>query len=140
MPEVVAADRRVWKVRRRWVTQRVELPRRKDFDATDGLEALDVVDGVSGLVIGIVLALTLALALILVWPLLALAIELIVLVFLALAGIIGRVLFRRPWSVVATTDGPPPEKLAWDVSGWRASRAAIDEIETALRSGREPRV
>lgn len=92
------------------------------------------------MVIGLVVALTFALALLFVWPLLALAIELIAIVLLALGGLIGRVVFRRPWLIVATTDGPPAEQLGWRVPGWRGSGAAIAEIETALRSGREPRL
>jgi len=115
------------------------MPRRGDLDATDGLFALDFVDGVSSLLLGILIALTLALALVLVWPLLALAVELIALVFIALAGLIGRLLFRRPWRIVATTAGPPEDELAWDVPGWRASREAIEIVETALRAGTEPR-
>jgi hypothetical protein len=83
MASLTAPDKRVWKVRRRWMTQRLRLPRRSDFDATDGFHALDIVDSVSGVVVGVVIALTLALALVFVWPLLALAIELIVIVSVA---------------------------------------------------------
>ena len=141
MTSVTAPDKRVWKVGRRWLPKRVRLPRRPDVDATDGgLLAIDVAESVSGLVVGLLVAVTLALALVLVWPLFALALELIALVFLALGGVIARVVLRRPWLIVATTEGPPVERLAWDVSGWRASGAAIDEVAAALRSGRDPQL
>jgi hypothetical protein len=137
---VTAPDKRTWKVGRRWLPKKLRLPRRRDFDATDGIFALDFVEGVSTLVVGIVIFVTLALALVLVWPILALAIELIAIVLIALVGLIGRVLFRRPWRIVATPDDAPADQLMWDVPGWRASSEAIEEIATALKSGREPRV
>jgi hypothetical protein len=41
---------------------------------------------------------------------------------LAVAGVVGRVLFRRPWTVDAVD--PSGARLAWSVVGWRASGGA----------------
>ncbi len=48
--------------------------------------------------------------------------ELLLIVLLALAGIVGRVLFRRPWIVDAVNANG--EHYNWPVVGWRASGAA----------------
>ena len=48
--------------------------------------------------------------------------ELLLVLVLAVGGAIGRVLFRRPWTVDAV--GPDGEHHQWSVVGWRASGAA----------------
>lgn len=48
--------------------------------------------------------------------------ELLLIVVLALAGVVGRVLFRRPWTVDAVS--PDGSHHTWSVVGWRASAAA----------------
>lgn len=55
-------------------------------------------------------------------PLLIALGELLLVLVLALAGIVGRVLFRRPWIVDAVS--PTGEHRAWPVVGWGASAAA----------------
>lgn len=65
--------------------------------------------------------------------------EFLFVVLLALAGFIGRVLFRRPWTVDAVSPGGAHD--TWSVVGWRASGharqfvaeriAATDTIPTA---------
>jgi phosphotransferase system glucose/maltose/N-acetylglucosamine-specific IIC component len=47
--------------------------------------------------------------------------ELVFVVLLAVAGIVGRVLFRRPWTVDAVS--PTGEHHVWFVVGWKASGA-----------------
>jgi len=71
-------------------------------------------------------------------PLLLFGIELIILGLVVAAGIIGRVLLRRPWLIRARSIGPPRQEMAWKVSGWRHSADAIDEIASAFTSGIEP--
>ena len=48
--------------------------------------------------------------------------ELLLVLLLTLAGLIGRLLFRRPWTVDAV--GPDGERVEWPVVGWRRSGAA----------------
>lgn len=48
--------------------------------------------------------------------------ELVLILLLALAGVIGRVLFRRPWTVDAVS--PDGAHHMWSIVGWRASGAA----------------
>ena len=48
--------------------------------------------------------------------------ELLFIVLLTLAGVVGRVLFRRPWTVDAID--PAGHHHEWSVVGWRASAAA----------------
>lgn len=48
--------------------------------------------------------------------------ELLLIVLLALVGAIGRVLFRRPWTIDAV--GPDGARHEWRVVGWKASSAA----------------
>ena len=43
-------------------------------------------------------------------------------VVLAVVGVVGRVLFRRPWTVDAID--PAGTRHAWSVVGWRSSRDA----------------
>lgn len=48
--------------------------------------------------------------------------ELLLVLVLAVGGAIGRLLFRRPWTVDAV--GPDGEHHQWSVVGWRTSGAA----------------
>jgi hypothetical protein len=50
------------------------------------------------------------------------------LLFTAAIGVAIRVLFRRPWDVVAETDGPPSERIEIPVVGFRASGAKVNEV------------
>lgn len=67
-------------------------------------------------------------------PLVALTIELIVLVVLCFAGLVGRVLFRKPWTVRARADGRTRHR--WHVVGFRNSGEVRDEVAAALSGGR----
>ena len=48
--------------------------------------------------------------------------ELVLIFLLALTGLVGRLLFRRPWTVDALS--PTGEHDQWAVVGWRPSGAA----------------
>ena len=56
--------------------------------------------------------------------------ELLLVLLLAVAGLVGRVLFRRPWTVDAVS--PDGEHTAWSVVGWRASGAARQFVADRL--------
>ena len=50
------------------------------------------------------------------------------------AGLGGRLLFRRPWTVRARTGGRTSHR--WPVVGFRNNGERRDEVATALGSGR----
>jgi hypothetical protein len=63
----------------------------------------------------------------------AIALELLIVVVLLIAGVTGRVVFRRPWTVFAKSG---PDVHQRPVVGWRASRRAIDQVAEQIASGR----
>ena len=77
--------------------------------------------------------------LLIVWPIVAVAVELVILLLLFMGGLAGRLTRRRPWRIVARTTGAAPEERAWNVKGWRASGEVIEEVARALAAGTEPR-
>lgn len=66
-------------------------------------------------------------------PLLLIVIDLVVVLVLLVLAIVGRVLFRRPWTVQAKTGGG--ERVAVEVVGWRAALRRRDELAESLRRG-----
>lgn len=104
-------------------------------DGLSGADGLDVlgagVDGLTGLAISAALALLVGLFIIVILPLLLLAGE-------ALIVAAGVYVLSRRWVVEATNEGPPPDRYAWRVRGWRRSRKAVGDVTEALRQGREP--
>jgi hypothetical protein len=72
-------------------------------------------------------------------PVLLLFLDTIIVAILLAAAIPLRVLFRRPWTVEATLPGErAPAGFAVEVVGWRAARAARDEIADRVRAGLPP--
>ncbi|MGW5666588.1 hypothetical protein [Micromonospora sp. NPDC003776] len=69
-------------------------------------------------------------------PLLLLAIDLVVVLVLLVLAVVGRVLFRRPWTVEATAANG--ETVTTEVVGWRAALRRRDEIAEVLRRGQRP--
>ena len=123
-----APDRRAWKVRRtlgwpRW--------RGRSIEGLDGFDLVGFgsdIDSLQALVLAIALVVLLAIFILVFLPLLLFLAELAVLVPAVL-------LVFRPWRVIASTPGPPPERLEWRVRGWRGSRAAVDEVARELGHG-----
>jgi hypothetical protein len=68
-------------------------------------------------------------------PVIAIAIELVVLLFVVLGAAAARVVLRRPWTVQAVSG--QARRHVWRVVGWRASGALAGEVAAALRDGRE---
>ena len=68
-------------------------------------------------------------------PLLAFLLDVIVVLAGAALAIAGRVFFRRPWRIEASTETTPPEQIAWGVVGTRASGAAVDVIARDIARG-----
>jgi hypothetical protein len=72
-------------------------------------------------------------------PVLLLFLDAVVVAVLLVAAVPLRVLFRRPWTVAASLDGEQaPAGFAVQVVGWRAARAAPDEIADRIRAGLPP--
>ena len=85
----------------------------------------------------IVVVLAIIVALLLLWflviPLLLVLFDVLIVIVLFLAGLTTRVLFRRPWLIVATRhDGAEIQR---EVVGWRASRDAITTLRQEIEVG-----
>ena len=125
----------IWNVRRRWAPRhlgqqtiwarfldRSRRVRRRTADLGDIADPGCAPDIAGGIVV-VLLIIALLLFLIFVGiPLLIALGELLFIVVLAVVGVVGRVLFRRPWTVDAID--PAGTRHAWSVVGWRSSRDA----------------
>ncbi len=88
---------------------------------------------------GVLILVLIFIAVGLVWwialPLLLLVIDVLVLTFLFLAGVVARVLFRRPWTVEAKSD---TDVVEVPVVGWFAALRLRDRMADAVKHGRLP--
>ena len=139
---VRARDGGLWRIRRHWARR----PRlRGPAFARRGSELWEHVDGehsqksspfnLLGLdEISIAILVVLALIFVVI-PLLLFAFEALILVPLLVAlGVLGRVLFRRPWMVEAARVEPKGEVVVWKVVGWGASDRAADQMAGMIRA------
>jgi hypothetical protein len=138
--KVTAPDGTRWHVGRQWWPER---GRDLDPGAVDGVDGsgfgdlFDLGDASDFLAVLAVIAFALILILFVTTvliPLIAFTIELIVVIVLFFAGLAGRLLFRRPWTVRARTGGRTYHR--WHVVGFRNSGQRRDEVAAALGSGR----
>ena len=116
------------------------MPRRKRFKKAD-LDLPDFLSDIGGgddlgvfaaiflTIAAFFLAIILALLL---FNVVALAIELSIVIIVALVGLISRVVFRRPWTVFAKSGD---QQLTYPVVGYFNSKRRIDEFATQLSSG-----
>ncbi len=114
------------------------------------VDAMSISDGmpISSTGIGIVDAILLVFAVLfllvivaaIVWvvaiPLLLALVDIAILLLLFVLGVVGKMLFRRPWTVVATSS--TGERREWKVRGLRRSRRVARTVEDALNSGINP--
>jgi hypothetical protein len=70
-----------------------------------------------------------------IFPLIALTLELVLLVILFTAGAIGRLVFGRPWRIEAATIGRPRLTREAHAKGLRGSREAIEQLALEIQSG-----
>ena len=96
--------------------------RKRTADAADLPDPGCAPDVAEGVVVFVGLVLLVLFVIFIGMPLLVALGELLLILLLALAGVIGRVLFRRPWTVDAIS--PEGDRHTWQVVGWRASAAA----------------
>lgn len=136
-----------WQVHRRWTPRRLRpdsVWQRLKNRSRKGRRALDYADAASppggcgiDLLEGIVVVIFLLLALVFIFmvgiPLLIAIGELVILLLLVIIGLISKVLFRRPWTIDATS--PENEITEWHVIGWRKSVMARDYVADRIRIG-----
>jgi lysylphosphatidylglycerol synthetase-like protein (DUF2156 family) len=127
--KVTAPDGTRWKVRRRWLGKRFKVGKPDGFDGGSGLDFGDA-DGILAVIAAILLVVVLFF---LAWFVIAIALEITILIVLLVAGLFGRVVLRKPWTVVAVNEHDG--RRQWQVVGWRASRALIRDVEAALQAG-----
>lgn len=90
-------------------------------------------DFLAGIVVVLAIAAFVVFMIFLGWPLLLLLIETLWGIAALVLGALARVLFRRPWSLVAETEG---DKRVWHVRTWRAAKRAERIVLSAVRAGR----
>ena len=98
-----------------------------DFDALDFDDS-----PVAAIAIAVAVAIGALLLFLVLLPLIGVAFELIVLLVLLWSGIVGRVVFGRPWIVMAADLDDPERSAAFAVKGWRRSGQAVEELVRAI--------
>lgn len=138
--EAKAPDGTQWRVRRQWTSRPARLHWRKPkvngerwWDSLDFLSFAD--DLFVGLAVSVVIGIVVVLTVLFVWPLLALGIELLIVLLFLISGVIGRVIFRRPWTIRAIPVQSPEPAREWKVVGWLDSRRLMREIAAGLENG-----
>jgi hypothetical protein len=109
---------------------------KRDGGGLGGLDACDCGVGddiASAFAVVVVVIVVGLLAYFVVWPLLAIAIELLILFLLVVAGLVGRIAFGHPWIVEA--DAADGRRLEYRVVGYGAMRRCLTELADALRFG-----
>jgi hypothetical protein len=101
---------------------------------SDWFTAFDDTDLVGGLLL-LVGAVVFALVLI---PILLFGFELVIAGVLLAAGLAGRTVLGKPWTVEARALDGSDRIVCWRVTGWRRSKKLIDQLRHDLAAGREP--
>ena len=136
---VVDPAGRTWKVRRRWIHRRVSWRGPKGHRALDVLDGADLAgEGAELPVVGVILfaiaaLLVAVLAVAFVIPALIFVVEMALVLAAVGLGVLGRVLFRRPWTVEARVDGTT-QGGEWKVTGWRASGDLLNSVADRLEA------
>lgn len=125
---VRASDGTAWWIRRRWAPK----PRWRGPFGRHLFDGFDLPFGIDLEGIGVVIAIALFVVfmIFLGGPLLVFLVEtLLIIPVVLVTGILGRVLFRRPWTIEATDHR---RRVEWKVVGWNASSRAADRMEKAI--------
>ncbi|WP_436793860.1 hypothetical protein [Actinospongicola halichondriae] len=135
-----------WHVRRRWAPRhlgadtifgrfwkRTRTVRRRTTELGDIPDPGCAPDIGEAIVVFIVVVLVVLFLIFIGIPFLIALGELLLILVFALAGLIGRVLFRRPWTVDAVS--PDGEHTTWSIVGWRTSATARQFIADRLAAG-----
>ena len=109
--------------------------RRASFDIIDGADVADAgrdLPIVGVIFAGITIALLVLGLFVFVVPALVFLLELVLTLLLGGLGVVGRVLFRRPWTIEGRRRGAD-HVFEWKVVGWRASGELLDSVAEQLR-------
>jgi hypothetical protein len=131
---VMDPDLHEWRVGREWLPFRVRVPRGRDSADLLDFPDLGFFDDAGGILAALTALASVVVLFLVIWPVIAIAAELVLVVLLVLAGVAGRVVLRRPWTVRAVSRSGGGRR--WQVVGWRASGALIDEVAASLQEGR----
>jgi hypothetical protein len=145
----VGQDGREWRVRREWMPrrprwrEREQEPRKVDAgDVLDvagtGFDMMGAIDDTPALLVPVLITVAAVLAWIFLLPALIFLADVVFLLVVAAVGVALRVLFRRPWKVVAESDDEPVERFEFPVVGFRASGAEVATIEQRIRTRGHP--
>jgi hypothetical protein len=131
--KVTAPDGRRWTLGRHWLPRRRRFKKADldfpDMPSPDGADDLGIIGAILLAIVTVFLAIFLALLL---FNVIALAIELTIVIVVGLAGLIGRVVFRRPWIVFARSGDA---RLEYPVVGYFNSRRKLQELAGQLSLG-----
>jgi hypothetical protein len=111
----------------------------RDEQTEDGVieglfAAPDVADGWASLALAVLVLLVVFVLL----PLLGVALEVIVLIFLLWSGVVGRLIFGRPWTVEARRDGGAEPVVEVPVKGWRRAGETADKLAREIEATGRP--
>ena len=136
--EVVDPQGRGWTVRRRW-TRRPRWRGAARSRLADWLDVGDLGDMLGNLLPALAVILgAIALSALLVFfgiPLLLFVVESVFLLALALAALLSRLLWLRPWTLEAVCEDPSVPPVTRHATGLRASRRAVAALEQDLARG-----
>lgn len=141
---VTAPDGGHWLVRRRWLDRpfpglrkRFRAGRKKGLEENVA-EGLWNVDDVGDSWASVAIAVALLLIVFVLLPLLGVALELIALIFVLCSGVVGRVVFGRPWTVEAVERDAPHWSVSFPVKGWRRAGDAAAGLARLIAAGGRP--
>jgi hypothetical protein len=98
-------------------------------------DLLDIGDVPAAIAVVVVLLAALVFAWFVLVPILVLLLDVLLVAILVTGAVSVRVLFRRPWTVRATTDD---SNLQWGVAGYRAARRSVHETADLVQRGLVP--
>lgn len=145
---VQGLDGKVWTVRRRWaprvfgdslwsrLRRRVKGVRHRGEAVADVGDAGCLLDLFSELAVVLVVAVVVLLVVLVAVPLLVALVDVVLVLVLTAGSVVGRVVFRRPWTIEARADDATTH--TWKVVGWRAAHAHRDEVAASLEAGIVP--
>jgi hypothetical protein len=137
---VKGPDGRVWEVGRLWFHRMPRRYKRKRFNE-NALEFADI-GGAIEHPVAFIAIIAVVIVLVLGWmflvPAMILLVDLLFILVVAGLGVATRVLFRRPWKVVAESDDLPAQRFEIPVVGYRAAGAKVDEIAYQIQETGTP--
>lgn len=138
---ITAPDGTVWRVGRRWLPDKPVLWRPRGRRGSDGAAGdlvpdvgIDSIDDAIAIVVAVLAIVVLFIVLTtVVFPIVVFGVELLLVAVLLIAGVAGRLLFRRPWTIRARADNG--RELTWRAVGFRRSGRVRDDAAVALALG-----